>query len=87
MRAKPIFVEVTPPVVPLLVNIAEAAKRLGLHPYAVRNLKWNGLLRSVRPTKPYLFAVASLVELADKLARGEVVLPPTPKKPRKRRAA
>ena len=73
---------------PLLGDIRFAAARLGISVFAVRNLCWHKLLRPVRHGKKYLFAPASLTELADKLVRGEVQFPAVaPRKKSSRRAA
>jgi hypothetical protein len=75
---------------PLFVDIKEAARRLGTSVFAIRNLCWNRdtarRLKPVRHGLKFLFSPTSLTEFAAALVRGEVKFPPTPSKPKSRKA-
>lgn len=88
MRAKTVSGISVPAVEPLLVDIREASRRLGVSVFAIRNLCWNKLLKPIRHGRKYLFAPASLTDLVAKLVSGDVEFPPVPvKRSRKRKAA
>ena len=88
MRAKPIPAISVPTVEPLLEDIREASRKLGVSVFAIRNLCWNRLLKPIRHGRRYLFAPTSLTDFAAKLVSGEVEFPPVPaKKAKKRKAA
>jgi hypothetical protein len=73
-----------PAVAPLLVDIRFASRMLGVSVFAIRNLCWHRKLKPVRQGKKYLFAPASLTDLAAKLVSGEVTFPPVPPKKAKK---
>jgi len=68
---------------PLLIDIREASRQLGITVFAVRNLCWHSqtarLLKPIRHGKKYLFSPAVVTEFAAKLVRGEASFPPVAK--------
>jgi hypothetical protein len=77
------------PAVPLLVPIKTASQMLGVSVFAMRVLCWDPkakhILKPVRHGAAYLFAPASLKELADALVSGKIEFPRSPSKVKAKR--